>query len=260
MYICVLVMIKKLIDRTSYNNYSDQQIISEVLYGNTELFEVIVRRYNQRLFRILKSYITYDQDAKDVLQKTYIKTFNKLDSFNNDACFSTWLIRIAINEALMHLRKEKRHIKNENIDEIYSVHHSHNNNPEEELISIEKRQKIDNAIDKLPTEFKTVFIMRELESMSTKEVSKSLNITESNVKIRLKRAKEKLQFYLQNDQDLDQAYLFLGKNCDFIADSVMITILGTDSLFVSKPTQTYFYNSFFSFLKSYELKIKKLVS
>lgn len=209
---------------SSYYNYSDELIVKEILNGNTSLYEIIVKRYNQRLFRIQKTYITDDDEIKDVLQKTYIKTYDKLNSFKNNSAFSTWLTRIAINEALMHIRKEKQ-FKNVSIDEHCSVHHSHDNNPEEELILNEKKKSIDDAINDLPTDFKSVFIMRELESMSTKEVSETLNITESNVKIRLKRAKEKLQNHIRHQGDLDQAYIFLGENCDSITEKVMSVIL-----------------------------------
>src|SRR6056297_845465 len=144
-----------------YEHYSDQEIIQKVLSGQTSLFEVIMRRYNQRLYRIQRSYISDEEAIKDTLQQTYLKTFKNLDSFRGEAKFSTWITRIAINEALKYLNRKNRY---SDIHEVSGViagksHPADNKNtPEENMIQSDLQHLLEEAIDQLSPKYRSVYM------------------------------------------------------------------------------------------------------
>lgn len=184
-------------------NFSDQEIIRRILGGEKDFFEVILRRYNQRLFRIILSYLKSESDAKDALQETYIKAYLKLDQFRNQSSFSTWLIRIAINEALQLIRKKKNFpehlgVKNKEPEPNHMT-------PERESIRRENKILLETALDHLPEKYQVVFILYEFEGLSQQAVAKSLNLSEANVKIRMHRARNMLKeeiFKLSHDSSI----------------------------------------------------------
>lgn len=209
-----------------FDHLTDEQIVEKILKGQKSLFEVIMRRYNQRLFRIQRNYIDDESSVQDTLQTTYIKVFEKLDTFNGNSAFSTWLIRIAINEALLYLKRRKSH-SNLHLyadDEDKPEGRFGGNNPEEHLIEHDMRQLLEQTIDALPEDYRAVYVMREIEEMSTREVAEALDISESNVKIRLMRAKEKLRDSLESSVKDVTVFEFLGDRCDSIVQNVMTEI------------------------------------
>jgi RNA polymerase sigma-70 factor (ECF subfamily) len=114
-----------------YTHLSDRNVIRKILNGDSFLFSLLVRRYNDRLFRILRSYLSDEEAIKDALQQTYMRAYEYLDSWRGNAQFSTWITRIAINEALKHIKKRKR----------YSDLHSFNLNSGEETPLAGKNEK-----------------------------------------------------------------------------------------------------------------------
>ena len=207
-----------------YEHYSDQEIIQKVLSGQTSLFEVIMRRYNQRLYRIQRSYISDEEAIKDTLQQTYLKTFKNLDSFRGEAKFSTWITRIAINEALKYLNRKNRY---SDIHEVSGViagksHPDDNKNtPEENMIQSDLQHLLEEAIDQLSPKYRSVYMMREIEGMNTEETAKCLEISKSNVKVRLHRAKKKIQKKLEEKVADTDVFNFFGRRCDQIVYLVM---------------------------------------
>lgn len=211
-----------------FDHLTDEQIVEEILKGRKSLFEVIMRRYNQRLFRIQRGYISDETSVQDTLQTTYIKVFEKLDTFNGKSAFSTWLIRIAINEALLYLKRRKSHANLHHYaeDEEKPEGRFDGKNPEENLIEHDMRELLEHSIDTLPEKYRAVYVMREIEEMSTKDVALALEISESNVKIRLMRAKEKLRDSLEGRVKDAAVFEFLGERCDNIVLSVMTELYG----------------------------------
>ena len=207
-----------------YSGYSDQEIIKEVLNGNTSLFEVLMRRYNQRLFRIQRSYISDEEAVKDTLQQTYLKAFKNLDSFRGEAQFSTWITRIAINEALKYLNKEDRYSDIHEISGVISrkSHPDDNTNtPEENMIQRDLQRLLEKAVDQLPPKYRSVYMMREVEQISTKETAECLDISRSNVKVRLHRAKQKVRKQLEQQVENTDIFDFRGQRCDRMVYQVM---------------------------------------
>lgn len=209
-----------------YDHLSDDEIIKEILNGRKSLFEVIMRRYNQRLFRIQRGYIDDESSVQDTLQTTFVKVYENLDTFKGNSAFSTWLIRIAINEAFLYLKRRKSH-SNLHLyadDDEESEGYSSYSNPEELLIEQDMSTILEKAIDTLPEKYRIVYMMREVEEMSTIEVAEALELTESNVKIRLMRAKEMLRDTLESRFKDTEIFEFLGERCDSIVQNVMMKI------------------------------------
>ncbi|MDP4175256.1 MAG: RNA polymerase sigma factor [Bacteroidota bacterium] len=213
---------------------SDEQIIDGVISGRKNIYEVIMRRYNQRLFRIGHAYLQDEEEIEDLIQSTYIKAYEQLDRFENRSKFSTWLIRIFINEALQRVKQKKRYstiseeeLESRSISEKYYFREIDMNSPYRQTINNELREVLEKAVDGLPEKYKAVFIMREIEEMSISETSQCLNISESNVKVRLNRAKEMLreglsQYY--HDKDI---FNFNLLKCNKIVDAVLENISKT---------------------------------
>lgn len=205
---------------------TDTEIIDRVLQGHKEWFEVLIKRNNQRLFRIIRGYIKSDEEAKDVMQNTYLKAYENLAQFHRDAAFSTWLIRIGINESLMRLRrlKAKRNyvsyvrsdIENDSPPSEIDLM-----NPEKRAIQHETRKFIEQAVDGLPEIYRIVYVMRELEGLSHQEIARCLHLTESNVKVRFHRAKIMLQKELYDLSADVEIYKFGGSHCRDMRSSTM---------------------------------------
>lgn len=207
-----------------YSHFSDAEIIDKILSGSTPLFEVLMRRYNQRLFRIQRSYISDEEAIKDTLQLTYIKAFENLDSFRGDAQFSTWIIRIAINEALKYINRQKRYSNLHLVDENRPMNeHTINtdNTPEDYAIQNDFKNLLEKIVDTLPTKYRSVYIMREVEQMDTRETAECLDLTQSNVKVRLHRAKQMVQDELEKNVSDTEIFNFLGERCDRLVFNVM---------------------------------------
>ncbi len=209
---------------------TDQAVIDAVLGGDKELYEVIIRRYNSRLYKIARSIIREEADVEDIMQEAYIKAFQNLDQFEGRAQFSTWLTRILINEAFARKKKNNRYSN-------YTL----NNDPDdgateqllESIMELSQEQKIirgnvkqilESAIDSLDDKYRTVFVMRLIEGISVTETAAALDISEENVKIRLYRAKSFLKDLLKDTLSDIDLYEFRDPRCNRIADYVMAAI------------------------------------
>ncbi|MEP1306404.1 MAG: sigma-70 family RNA polymerase sigma factor [Balneola sp.] len=217
-------------DHNSYT-FSDNEIVERVLLGEKALYEILVRRNNQKLFRVLRGYLKNEMDVKDAMQETYLKAFEKLFQFNHEAEFSTWLIRIGINEALARLNAFKKNFKL--IDHSQSVSTLNASkadviqelNPERKMIQKEAVAFLEKAIDELKPKYRAPFIMQETEGMNVKEISECLGISVSNTKVRLHRARTMIKDHLF-DLSIDQEILEFGfSKCDTITEKVMGIIL-----------------------------------
>lgn len=203
---------------------SDECLVSKIIEGKINLFEVITKRYNQQLFRIIRGYLSDENDVKDVLQSAYLKAYEGLSSFRGEAQFSTWLIRITINEALKKVRQKKNAVDynsvtiRQNTDLTGKADKA---TPETNVIKSDMNKHLEEAIDALPPKYRSVLIMRELEQMSTRETAESLNITRTNVKVRLHRAKKLLRNELEQMLEKVDLYTFRGENCERMTREVM---------------------------------------
>lgn len=200
---------------------SDEEIVVRVLGGDVPLFELLVRRYNQRLYRATKAILKDDAEAEDAMQEAYIHAFVKLDQFAGEAKFSTWLTKIAIYEALGRLRRRKRQ------EEVPDTMKSREN-PERTAYNSELRAAIEAAVQKLPPIYRAVFVLREIEELTGAETAACLGITEETVKTRLHRARMLLRSRMAQtvDRALSHAFSFGDRHCDAMTAVVMERIQG----------------------------------
>jgi RNA polymerase sigma-70 factor (ECF subfamily) len=208
---------------------SDEEIVQRVLKGELELFEILMRRYNQRLFRVTRSIVTNDSEAEDIIQDAYVRAYEHLNQFEGRARFSTWLTKIAIYEAYARVRRAD-HQKIDNISVLESQGwevKSKGRNPEEQIYDGEMKMVLKKAFDALPDEYRSVFMLREIEGLSTAETAECLEISEENVKVRLHRARLALQreLYALAGANAHEAFQFLGPRCDRIVARVRERIL-----------------------------------
>lgn len=213
------------------NKISESDVVKRVLSGEKELYEILIRRNNQKLFRVIRSYIRDTAEIEDLMQNTYLKAYEKLFQFNHTSAFSTWLIRIGINEALARL-KEKGKIYNLNdrtqifeSNSILEMPDINQLNPESKIIRQEAKLLLENAIDSLEPKYRTVYMLKDVEEMSIKEISECLNISVSNVKVRHHRAKNMLKDKLYEHSVNGEIFQFGFHRCDKITDNVMRLII-----------------------------------
>lgn len=202
---------------------SDEEIVERVVNGEQHLYEQLMRKYNSRMYRIGMSIINDDKEAEDIMQTAYINAYRQLKSFQGRSSFATWLTRILIYEALLH---KKRNLKLQKVLMEKPDNDYHNDTPLNGLMNKELKGLIESAVAKLPEKYRVVFVMREIQEMSTTETMEALNLGESNVKIRLSRAKEMLRTELLNYWQPQQLFEFNLVRCDVVVDFVMRAIAG----------------------------------
>lgn len=213
-----------------HHKIKEDLVIKRILAGEKELYEILVRRNNQKLYRVIRSYLKEEVEIEDVMQNSYIKAYTKLYQFNLDSQFSTWLVRIGINESLAVLKKKGKilHINDYNLntdnDAVLEIPDQKQPNPQEKMTQKETKQLLENAIDQLDIKYKTVYVMKEVEDMSLKEIAIALDISLSNVKIRLHRSKEILKETLYRLSSKAEVFEFGFSRCDRITENVMKSI------------------------------------
>ena len=203
---------------------SDEQIVERVKHGETYLFEIIMRRYNQRLFRVVRGILNNEVDAEEVMQEAYVRAYEHLDQFAGRSKFSTWLTKIAVYEAYARLKHGQRTSSFDNyMEELMATS---DRSPEQRAFDSEMRSLLEVAVESLPDDYRTVLIMRDVEGMSTSETAECLNITEQNVKVRLFRARAMIrrQLFERAGAASSKAFLFLGARCDRIVENVLARI------------------------------------
>jgi RNA polymerase sigma-70 factor (ECF subfamily) len=202
---------------------TDEDIIGEILAGNVEMFSRIIKKYNQRLYRIIRAYGINDSDSEDIMQVAYIKAYKNLDTFQYKSKFSTWLTRILINECLFHLRKRKSPEGNLTLLNNFEEGR-YNNSSESDFIKEEIRMILEKAIEELPEKYRVVFMMKEIEELTGKETADILGLSESNVRVLLHRAKKMLRLDLNNKLGEKDVFEFGNDRCAKLAERVMATL------------------------------------
>jgi RNA polymerase sigma-70 factor (ECF subfamily) len=210
----------------------DVQLTELAKAGNEDAIRAIIKRHNQRLFRVARSVVRNDAEAEDVVQAGYVKAFTNLASFRGDAQLATWLTRIVLNEALGRVRSRRPMTGIEEIDvennrpggQIVMFPSSLTPlDPETEMSRGEVRHLLERAIDTLPPTFRSVFILRDVEGMSIEETALNLSIRPETVKTRLHRARKLMRVEVEKHLSVTFAGLFPfdGARCTSMADKVI---------------------------------------
>ena len=202
---------------------SDEEIVSCILAGETLLFEVLMRRHNERVYRAARAIVRDDAEAEDVMQEAYVNAYAHLQQFDGRAKFSTWLTKIAVHEALGRVRKRGRYepLDNESLETLMPT--TLPPDPERLAFGRELGALIESAVDALGPGYREVFMLRQVEGLSTAETADVLGISEDLVKTRLSRARGTLQRSLiaRTDSAASTAFTFGQARCDRLVDSVL---------------------------------------
>jgi RNA polymerase sigma-70 factor (ECF subfamily) len=198
--------------------FDETPLVERARTGDAAAFTELVNRYERKIFRLAKHITQNDEDAEDVLQETFLKAYSHLDTFQGQSKFYTWIVRIAVNEALMKLRKRKSS-KTVSLDEPTDTGEETmvreiavwDEDPEQKYSQSELREILDKAVESLKPAFRTVFVLRDIEELSTEETASALDISIPAVKSRLLRARlqlrEKLTKFFRRKGDDVFAYL-----------------------------------------------------
>jgi RNA polymerase sigma-70 factor (ECF subfamily) len=207
---------------------SDEEIVDRVRAGEVALFEVLMRRHNQRIYRTVRAIVRDEAEVEDAMQQAYLAAYTNLRSFEGSAAFSTWLTRIAINEALGRLRRSARlTVAEAPVEDAEPLDRAPPQTPEEGAAARESLALIEAAVDRLPAPYRSVYMLREVQELSTAECADVLGITEETVKIRLHRARAALREALakQLGRVAPEAFPFPATRCDRVVAGVMARIL-----------------------------------
>jgi len=224
-----------ILERAKCEGWTDLEVVERVKAGESALYEIIMRRYNQRLYRVARAILRDDGEAEDVMQDAYVRAYQHLGQYAGAAPFSTWLTRIAVNEALTRLKGRKRAQQLEDIDSngdgpMYVADNSPD--PEQNASVAELGHLLEQAVLDLPEHYRAVVMLRDIEEMSTAETAAALDLTEENVKIRLHRGRAMAREWLFDrvGSQAKEAFPFMGVRCDRVVAMVFDKLQGSDGV------------------------------
>jgi RNA polymerase sigma-70 factor (ECF subfamily) len=219
-----------LLQQAKREEWSDEEVVQRVLQGEGALYELLMRRHNQRIYRVARAILRDDAEAEDVMQDAYVRAYQNLASFEGRAKFVTWLTRIAVHEALSRSRKRLRLQSFDPADEsnggIMQSAPSTERSPEQQAYDRELAAVLEKAVLSLTEEHRLVFMLRDVEGMSTEETANCLNLTEENVKVRLHRARAGLRkrLYQAVGGTAARCFQFHAVRCDRVVKNVFATL------------------------------------
>ncbi len=205
----------------------DTELLRGAREGDANAFDALIRRHDRFLYRVARSILLDDYDAEDVVQETFIKAFKRLMDFRGEASLSTWLTRIALNEALARKRSQRTTVELEALQQPAQIEPSAMiapaQDPEVTAAQHQIRRLLERAIDGLPDSLRTVFVMRDVEELSTAEAARLLGLGEPTVKTRLHRARRMLRQILgdQVAASLNDVFPFERQRCDLLVERVL---------------------------------------
>jgi len=229
----------QILERAGCEGWTDLEIVERVRAGETALYEILMRRYNQRLYRIARAILRDDGEAEDVMQEAYVRAYQHLDQFAGRAPFSTWLTRIAVNEALGRRRSRNRSRQLEEIEEDGEdsmMLTESSPDPERGASIAELSHLLEEAVLALPEQYRTVVTLRDIEEMSTEETAAVLGLSEQNVKVRLHRGRARARnwLFVRVGSKVKDAFPFMGARCDRVVQGVFGR-LGSGNLLEPDP-------------------------
>lgn len=212
--------------RARLEGWTDEEVVDRVRAGETALYEIILRRYNQRLYRVARAIVRDDGEAEDVMQASYVRAYENLHQFEGRSAFSAWLTRITVHEALGRLRRRKRLDQldgSEEDGEFFVEPTTNAPDPEAAASQAEMTHILEEAMLALPQQYRTVLMLRDIEEMSTAEAAEVLELSEENVKVRLHRGRSMLrrQIFQRLGATTKDVFPFMGERCDRVVRNVL---------------------------------------
>lgn len=203
----------------------DLGLIARARAGEASAFELLMRRHNQRVYRVVRSVLRNEADVEEVMQQAYLAAFAHLEQFQGSAQWSTWMCRIAINEALARVRQRSRFSDGNNHleDAVTDLWQQPPADPERLTSGHELRMLVEEEIDRLPEGLRSVLMMREIEGMTTAETAAVLAVSDDVVKTRLSRARACLRQRIEEriGEQLGDTFAFGHERCDRVVAGVL---------------------------------------
>jgi RNA polymerase sigma-70 factor (ECF subfamily) len=207
----------------------DAELVQRALGRDEGAVRAIMQSNNRRLYRLARGILRNDSEAEDVIQETYVRAFTHLEHFRGDSSLSTWLARIAMNEALGRLRRQRPSVEWTSLPEgaleaqIIQFPLSSADDPEKSMAQREIQHVVEHAIDELPEAFRLVFITRVIEGMNVEETAELLGLKPQTVKTRLYRARTMLRDNVEKKIGpvVMEAFPFAGKRCERLTEAVL---------------------------------------
>jgi RNA polymerase sigma-70 factor, ECF subfamily len=210
---------------SQHASLSDEDIIQRVCLGETGLFEELMRRYNQRAYRVARAIVKDESEAEDVMQQAYLNAFIHLRQFAERARFSTWLTRIVIHEALGRRRRSRPADRTAIDSEVHAMSRAESAgpNPEHQAYASELKRLVEESVDALPDGYRAVFMLRDIEGLSTSETAEGLSLGEEAVKTRLHRARAivRRELFARAGGATADAFTFHLSRCDVVVSRVL---------------------------------------
>lgn len=212
-----------------YQAVDDGKIVERVISGDAELYEVLMRRYNQRLFRAARAILGDDGRAEEAVQESYLRAYTKLGTLVDRAAFGAWITRITVREALARRRavaREGSYEVDPDTADVLPLWPPHASDPEQAAADAEMRSVLEAAIERLPDGAREVFVLRDVEQLSTAETAACLDVSAAAVRVRLHRARAALRDELARalGSVLGDVYAFAGDRCDRIVAAVLSAV------------------------------------
>lgn len=204
---------------------SDDELVQRIVAGDSAVFELLMRRHNQRLFRVARSVVRNDDEAEEIVQETYLRAYAHLGAFEGRSSVATWLTRIAFHEALRRRRRLRRRqsAETEGLDmDALPNRGGDADGPPDPVAQAELRSTLAAAMDALPTALRAIAMLRLVEGLSTRETAQSLRLSESGVKVGLHRARKQLCDAIRRQPlpALHEEFTFGSERCDRIVAAV----------------------------------------
>jgi RNA polymerase sigma-70 factor, ECF subfamily len=215
----------------AWGQFADEELVKLIRKGETALYEILMRRYNQRIYRIVRTILRNDTEAEDVMQEAYVRAYQHLDDFAGQAKFSTWLTKIAIHEAIARVRRFSNSGDRDSPtctnSDLENAIRSNERDPETQAYDRELRSVLENAIDALPDAYRYVFVLRVVEGLDINETAAALEIGVETVKTRLHRGRAMLREKLERRAGIvaPHVFPFHARRCDRVVAAVFQKIL-----------------------------------
>jgi RNA polymerase sigma-70 factor (ECF subfamily) len=202
---------------------TDDEAVRRVLGGQLELFEVLMRRHNPRLYRALRSVMRDEGQIEELMQETYVRAYAGLRDFAGRSQFSTWLLRIGLNEASTRARRSRLVPVTNDDDALLEVEAPMSSNPERSTSNRQVAELLERAVDALPDGYREVFMLRQVDGLSVAETAEALGLSEEAVKTRTFRAHAKLRDQLDSwlDGAAKEAFAFHAPRCNRVVEAVL---------------------------------------
>jgi RNA polymerase sigma-70 factor (ECF subfamily) len=209
----------------SLNMLSDEEIVGRIVRGETPLFEILMRRHNQRVYRAARAILRDEREAEDVMQEAYVNAYIHLAQFDGRAQFSTWLTKIAVHEAIARVRRQRRYEPMDDLPEAL-MPITFSPDPERQTFGNELGKLIESSVDSLGDGYREVFMLRQVEGLSTAETAQVLGVSEDVVKTRFSRARHAIQRDVLDRAGAaaDSAFTFGQTRCDYVVAAVLARI------------------------------------